>query len=470
MKDHDVIIVGGGSAGYAAARTAREQGADVAIVDRGPLGGLCILRGCMPSKTLLRSSDVMSLMCRAGEFGLSGENPRANLAAIMDRKDRLIREFADYRIQQLREFTLYEDDACFLSPHELRVGDRTLSAASFVIATGSVASHVEIPGLDEAGYLTSDELLDLREQPQSMIVLGGGAVASEMAQFFCRIGTEVTLIQRSPHLLSYEDEDLALPVEARFRNEGMHLYTGTKLQRISSENGVKTAHFSHGTDREEEKTASAEMILQALGRRPNVEHLGLEAAGIDVGNGVTVDAQMRTSQPHIFAIGDVNGLYEIVHIAVEQGEVAGFNAVTDAVTNRGANRSCEERLKTLVVFTDPAVATAGLRETECLSQGIPYLAASYPFDDHGKSMCLGETHGHVKLMCDPTTGELIGSHIVGPEAGELIHQLLAVMYFKGTVHDLLRIPHYHPTLAEIVTYPAAELAERLSRSTPAPSG
>ncbi len=461
MKDHDVIIIGGGSAGYAAARTAREQGADVAIVDHGPLGGLCILRGCMPSKTLLRSSDVMSLMRRAVEFGLAGENPRADLAAIMDRKDRLIREFADYRIQQLRGFTLYEDDACFLSPHELRVGDRTLTASSFVIATGSVTSQVEIPGLDEAGYLTSDELLNLRQQPTSLIVLGGGAVATEMAQFFCRIGTEVTLIQRSPHLLSCEDEDLALPVETRFRDEGMHLYTGTHLQRISSENGIKTAHFTHGTDQGEEKSASAEMILQALGRRPNVDHLGLEAAGVDVDNGVTVDAQMRTNQPHIFAVGDVNGLYEIVHIAVQQGEVAGFNAVTGG----GSNRSCEERLKTLVVFTDPAVATAGLREKECVSRGIPYLAASYPFDDHGKSMCLGETHGHVKLMCDPSTGELIGSHIVGPEAGELIHELLAVMYFKGTVHDLLGIPHYHPTLAEIVTYPAEELAARLGGST-----
>ena len=249
-------------------------------------------------------------------------------------------------------------------------------------------------------------------------------------------------------------------MEARFRDEGMHLYTGTNLQRISSQNGIKTAHFTHGQDQREEKAASAEVILQALGRRPNVEHLGLDAAGVTVGNGVTVDAQMRTSQPHIFAVGDVNGLYEIVHIAVEQGEVAGFNAVTD-----GTARCCGERLKTLVVFTDPSVATAGLREKECTSQGIPYLAASYPFDDHGKSLCLGETHGQVKLMCDPASGELIGSHIVGPEAGELIHELLAVMYFKGTVHDLLRIPHYHPTLAEIVTYPAQELVERLGSST-----
>lgn len=411
----------------------------------------------MPSKTLLRSSDVMSLMRRAGEFGLGGENPSADLSAIMDRKDRLIREFAGYRIQQLREFTLYEDDARFLSPRELRVGERTLTATSFVIATGSVTTSVEIPGLDEAGYVTSDELLDLREQPKSLIVLGGGAVATEMAQFFCRIGTEVTLIQRSAHILSCDDEDMAMPVEARFREEGIQLHTGTSLSAVSIDgDGHRTVHF---TQDGEQKSVSGEMILQALGRRPNVDDLELDAAGVAVGSGVTVDAQMRTSQPHIFAVGDVNGRYEIVHIAVEQGEIAGFNAV-----GGGPARSCDERLKTLVVFTDPAVATAGLREKECISLGIPYLAASFPFDDHGKSQCLGETHGHVKLMCDPVTGELIGSHIVGPEAGELIHELLAVMYFRGTVRDLLRIPHYHPTLAEIITYPAEELVEQLDSS------
>jgi len=457
MNRHDVIVIGGGSAGYAAARTAREQGADVAIVDSGPLGGLCILRGCMPSKTLLRSSDVLSLMRRAAEFGLSCENPRADLAAIMDRKDRLIKEFTDYRVEQLRSFTLYQSSARFVSPHELRVGDQSLSATSFIIATGSVTAQVKIPGLEEVGYVTSDEILFLREQPRSLLVLGGGAVAVEMAQFFCRVGTEVTLIQRSDHILSGEDEDMVVPVEARLREEGMQLYTGTNLQRFSMEGELKTARFTHKAAPGEEQSVSTEMILQALGRRPNIENLGLEAAGVDVDGGITVDAQMRTNQPHIFAIGDVNGLFEIVHVAVQQGEVAGFNAVAG-----GTDHRCDDRLMTLVVFSDPAVATAGLRERECIERGIPYLAASYPFDDHGKSLCLGETHGHVKLMCHPTTGELIGAHIVGPEAGELIHELLAVMYFKGTVHDLLRIPHYHPTLAEILTYPAEELAERIA--------
>jgi pyruvate/2-oxoglutarate dehydrogenase complex dihydrolipoamide dehydrogenase (E3) component len=166
---------------------------------------------------------------------------------------------------------------------------------------------------------------------------------------------------------------------------------------------------------------------------------------------------MRTSQPHIFAVGDVNGEHEIVHIAVQQGEIAGHNAVRGELPPK----RMDTRLSAQVVFTDPAVAGVGRSEKECLAEGIPHLVASYPFEDHGKSMTMGATHGHVKLICDPRSGELLGGHIVGPEAGELIHELIAVMYFRGTVRDMMNIPHYHPTLAEIVTYPAEELAEKL---------
>ena len=219
---HDVVIIGGGSAGYAAARTARDEGADVGIIDHGPLGGLCILRGCMPTKTILRSSDVMSLMNRAEEFGLKPVSAKADLSSIISRKARLIGEFADDRIRALKDsrFTLYEERAAFLSPHEVRAGSHKLTAKAFIISTGSVVSRVPISGLEEAGYLTSDEALELRDVPESMIVLGGGPVALELAQFFQRIGTRVTLIQRSAHVMSQGDEDLARPVETRFREEG----------------------------------------------------------------------------------------------------------------------------------------------------------------------------------------------------------------------------------------------------------
>ncbi|HRC24144.1 MAG TPA: FAD-dependent oxidoreductase, partial [Nitrospira sp.] len=218
-RRHDVVVIGGGSAGYAAARTARDAGADVAIVDQGPLGGLCILRGCMPTKTILRSAEIIALMKRAREFGLSPVTAQADLSAIVDRKNRLVQEFADYRIAALRDprFTLYESRAEFLSPHELRAGDVRIRGGAFVIATGSSAAEVAIPGLDEAGYLTSDEMLDIRRQPASLLVLGGGLVAVEFAQFFARIGTKVTMLQRSTTLLSDMDEDIGQALAAAFQ-------------------------------------------------------------------------------------------------------------------------------------------------------------------------------------------------------------------------------------------------------------
>jgi pyruvate/2-oxoglutarate dehydrogenase complex dihydrolipoamide dehydrogenase (E3) component len=455
--DYDVIVIGGGSGGYAAADTAQSASAKVAIVDPGPLGGLCILRGCMPTKTILRSSDIMALMQRAGEFGLSAAGIQADLAAIIERKNKLIREFADYRIGQLKNprFTLIEDKAAFVSSNEIEAGGQRLSAKSFIIATGSVIDQIPVPGLEETGYLTSDDVLELKDQPESMIVLGAGPVAVELAQFYQRIGTQVTLIQRSPHILSFTDEDLARPVEARLREEGMTLFTGTQLQQVSTEGNQKTVQFLHEG---KEKTVSAECILDALGRRPNTDGLNLDAAGVKMSEGdIGVDCAMQTSQPHIFAVGDVNGLHEVVHIAIQQGEIAGWNATHLDQTPR----EVDERLTTNVVFTDPQVASVGLTEKDCRKKKIEYLAASYPFDDHGKSLILGETHGHVKLLCDPNSGEILGGHITGPEGGELIHQLIAVMYYKGTVKDLLTMPHYHPTLSEILTYPAEELTGKI---------
>ncbi|MFA6108940.1 MAG: NAD(P)/FAD-dependent oxidoreductase [Candidatus Latescibacterota bacterium] len=454
---HQIVVIGGGSAGYAAARTARDAGAEVAIVDCGPLGGLCILRGCMPTKTILASAAVMARMRRGPEFGLLPVEPRADLAAIISRKDRLVREFAEYRIEQLRDprFTLYEEPAAFLSPNSLQVGSRVVEADRFVIATGSVPHLLAVPGLSETGYLTSDEALELRRQPASMLVLGGGPVALELAQFFQRLGTRVTLVQRSPHVLSHEDEDLAVPLEEALRAEGMEVLTGTRLLGFSREEGLAVVRLIH---RDREVVLRAETVLQAAGRRPDLDGLNLVASGVAVEEGrVLVDAEMRTSQPHIFAVGDVNGLHEIVHIAILQGEVAGHNA---ALPDRPP-KAVDDRLNARVTFTDPQVASVGLSERACRERGEPYLAASYPFADHGKAICLGETHGQVKLLCRPGTGELIGGHIVGPEAGELLHELIAVMHFHGTVHDLLAMPHYHPTLAEILTYPAEELAGHL---------
>ena len=455
--DFDVAIIGGGSAGYAAASSAQSLGAQVAIIDPGPLGGLCILKGCMPTKAILRSSDIMALMGRAKEFGIQSVEAKAQLSAINDRKNKLIKEFADYRIEQLNSprFTLIEEQAQFISPYEIKIGNKFLKARSFIIATGSVIANYPILGLEETGFVTSDDVLKMREAPDSIIVLGAGAVAVELAQFLLRIGVKVTLLQRSQHILSKGDEDLARPVESRFREEGMNLYTSTKILRAEKTLEGSVIYFKHEG---KEKKVCARYILQALGRRPNIDSLHLDLAKVEIQKScIPVDSKMKTNQPHIFAVGDVNGIHEVVHIAIQQGEIAGYNAI-----NTANEKEVDNRLKASVVFTDPGVASVGLSEKECQANNIPYLTASYSFDDHGKSMCLGETYGHVKLLCHPASGEVLSGHIVGPEAGELIHEIITLMHFRGTVKDMLEIPHYHPTLAEILTYPAEELLDKLS--------
>ena len=456
-KTHDVIVIGGGSAGYAAARTARDAGADVAIVDQGPLGGLCILRGCMPTKAILRSAAVAALLRRAKEFGLSPVSAHADLSAIVDRKDRLVREFADYRIQQLRDprLTLYQSQAVFRSPHEISVGDTVLSASSFIVATGSRPSEAPIPGLDQAGYFTSDTILDLRTQPGSLIVLGGGAVALELGQFFARLGTKVTILQRGCTLLSGMDEDIGRALEAALIDEGLEVVTGVQLLRATRDTaGMAVWAMKDGRER----SYVGQEILQALGRQPNIEGLRLDLAEVTVDDGrIVVDGAMRTSQTHIYAVGDVNDVTPIVHLAIQQGEIAAYNATH---ADRPA-KTIDHRLDTEVVFTDPQVAVLGLNEVRAKADKIPYLTASYPFDDHGKALCLGAPQGFVKLLAAPQTGEILGAQIVGAEAGELIHELIAVMYYHGTAVDLLHMPHYHPTLAEIVTYPAESIVGRL---------
>jgi pyruvate/2-oxoglutarate dehydrogenase complex dihydrolipoamide dehydrogenase (E3) component len=456
-RRHDVVVIGGGSAGYAAARTARDAGADVAIVDHGPLGGLCILRGCMPTKAMLRSSEVAALLRRAKTFGLFETPFQADLSAIVDRKDRLVREFADHRIHQLRDprFTLYEARATFRSPHEIAVKGAIISSRSFILATGSRPNDVALPGLAESGFHTSDTILDVRRQPASMVVLGGGPVALEIGQFFARIGTRVTILQRGRTLMSEMDEDVGQAIASAFVEEGIDVETGAEILRVEVVGREKKVWIKQaGQDR----LVTSEEILYALGRRPNIDGLGLREAGVAVDEGrIKINGAMQTSQPHIFAVGDVNDLNPIVHLAIQQGEIAGYNATHP----NKPFKTLDHRLDTEIVFTEPQVAVVGLSERACLAQGVPYVSSSYPFADHGKSLCRGDLHGFVKLLAAPDSGRVLGAQIVGPEAGELIHELIAVMHFHGTVMDLLRMPHYHPTLAEIVTFPAEALAEQV---------
>ena len=458
--DYDLAVIGGGSGGYAAARTAASAGLKAVVLEGGEeVGGLCILRGCMPTKALLYAAEIMHLASHTEPWGIRTENVRFDFARVMARKNALIKDFADYRVQQLAhgKFKFLRALARFTDPHTLELSTgASLTAANFVIATGSVVAPPPLPQLQDAGYLTSDTALSLTRLPKSLIVLGGGAVAVELAQFFARFGVRVTLIQRSTHVLRAFDDDATAELEKVFRREGIDLYTGSKLLDARRVEGGKEIAFEHGG---QTVRVRAEEILFALGRVPNIASLGLAGIGVRVEDGrIATNAQMQTSLQHIYAAGDCTGRHEIVHIAIQQGEVAAHN-----VTHPDQMRQVDYRLLTEVVFTEPQIAVVGLTEKGARAANRPYLAASYPFNDHGKSLIMEAKDGFVKLLADPATGEIIGGCCVGPIGGELIHEIVAAMHKRMTVHELAAMPHYHPTLAEIWTYPAEELAEKCGR-------
>jgi pyruvate/2-oxoglutarate dehydrogenase complex dihydrolipoamide dehydrogenase (E3) component len=456
--DHDVVILGGGSAGYAAARTAAGAGLKTAVIEGGEeVGGLCILRGCMPTKALLYAAEVLHLAGHAGPWGIRAGKVGFDFKKVMARKNALIKGFADYRRQQLAggKFKFIRAQARFLDPHTVKLSNgKTLTAAHFIITTGSAVAPPPLPQLREAGYLTSDDALKLKRLPKSLLVAGGGAIACEFAQFFARFGVKVTLIQRSEHILREFDTDAAVEIEKVFRREGIEVFTNTKLTDAKRDGHLKTVAFQH---QGEIVSVSGGDILFALGRVPNTASLGLDRAGVATERGrIVANEFMQTSAPHIYAAGDCTGPHEIVHLAVQQGEMAAHN-----IAQPRRRRKMDYRLLISVVFTEPQVAFVGLTEKEAQARGIPHLAANYPFNDHGKSLIMEAGDGFVKLLADPKSGGILGGACVGPAGGELIHEIVAAMAKRMTVHELAVMPHYHPTLAEIWTYPAEELAAQI---------
>jgi dihydrolipoamide dehydrogenase len=464
--EYDVAVIGGGSAGYAAARTAAALGAKTVVIEGGKeVGGLCILRGCMPSKAYLESAHRWHDIGRAREFGLVVKPVKVEMKCIQARKQHLIGEFAAYRRKQLSKgkFTFVRGLASFLDAQTLLINrgnkHELLTASTFIVATGSVITRVPVPGLWETGCLTSDTALELEKIPKRLAVLGGGVIAVELGQFFARVGAKTTILQRSKRIVRNYDPDVSAEIERAFKAEGIDVRTGVKLLEVKKTGEGKKILFQRGTKKEE---IVVDEILYALGREPAIKGLNLEAAGIALEEGrLRVNETMATMVPNIFAVGDTVGPHEVVHIAIQQGEIAARNAVDHLRGDHEIPEKIDYRLKTLVTFTDPEIASVGLNETEATEKGIDFLSAKYPFSDHGKAMIGGHEFGFVKILAEKSRGEIIGAEIIGPHASDLIHELIAVMRYRGTVQELAVMPHYHPTLAEIVTYPAEELAEKL---------
>jgi mercuric reductase len=449
----DLLILGSGSTAFAAAIRAADLGARVAMVERRTLGGTCANRGCLPSKNLIEAARIVHEAAHPRYAGLSPAATGIDFGALVAQKDDVVREYRARKYASvaggLTDLELLEGDAAFVDPHTVRVGGRQVTGDRILVATGSRPTIPTIPGLADVPYLTSD-LLDadevgrLTELPSSIAVLGGGYIAVELAQMFSRLGSRVTIVARSGLLSGYEP-DLGRTLAEVFTAEGIEILAGSRVDHVRGDaNGVEVLIEQAGAGR----VVRADRLLVATGRTPNTNTLGLERAGIAVdGDGfVTVNAQLGTSQAHVWAAGDVIGRQHRSQMATpvgaRQGRIVADNAFADA------GRAFDGAVIPRAIFTDPPIAVVGETEAEVRARHYPAVAATTPLLYVPRAGAVHRTTGLVKFIASTIDERVLGVHVIGESAPEIIHEAAMAMKFKAGLPDFIDLIHVYPTMSE----------------------
>jgi pyruvate/2-oxoglutarate dehydrogenase complex dihydrolipoamide dehydrogenase (E3) component len=465
-RRYNLVVLGGGTAGLVTAAGAAGLGARVALVERDRLGGDCLNVGCVPSKALLRSATLLADTRRAAAFGVaSGAAPRANFAAVMERVRRIRADLsANDSVERLRGLgvDVFLGEGRFTAPSALEVDGRRLEFKRAVLATGGRPAAPPIEGLSEAGYLTNETVFSLTEPPRRLAVIGAGPIGCELAQAFCRLGSEVLLFDVLPQVLGREDADAAEIVRRVLERDGTRLLLASRIHRIERSSSAKTLHFSiAGRDEQ----ASVDEILIGAGRAPNVEGIGLERVGVefDVERGVRVDDRLRTTNPRIFAAGDVCLDAKFTHAADFAARVVLQNALFLG----------RKRFSTLTIpactYTDPEVAQVGLSEREAATRGIPVDAFRRRLGDVDRAVIDGEDEGFVKILVGKGTDRIVGGTIVARHAGDLIGEITLAMAAGVGLARLASVVHPYPTRAEALrqlgdAYNRTRLTPRVQRA------
>lgn len=452
-QEFDVVVIGGGSGGYAAAKMAVSKGLTVAVVEKAQeLGGLCILRGCMPTKALLETSNRLRAIREAGEFGIEVEEPRFDLDALRERKSKLVNGFQEWRVKGLQkgDFELIRGQARFLDAHHIEVNDLKIKGKSFVIATGSDEKVPPIQGLAKTPFWTSDEVVDLPSVPERVVVVGTGAVGMESAHLFQGLGSQVSIISRSRPLVSSVEPEISEAMEKRCADLGIEVVFENGLQSVKYEESIFSLTLADGS------VLQAEGLVVATGRKPMLDGLALEKAGFSEGvRSIEINEHCQTEVPHIYAVGDCASPLAVVHLAVMQGEVASAN-IARQLAGESLAETWDLDLKMFGIFTDPEIVQVGLTSEEVRERGIEAATVAYRFDDQGKGEIVGEKHGLVMMVADQKTGRILGASGMGPHVIDYAHTITVALHQKLTVAEFLKIPSYHPTLGEIWTYAAEE--------------
>lgn len=446
----DVAVVGGGPGGYVAALEAARLGACTVLVEKDAVGGTCLNRGCIPTKALISSAQAYRTIKNASDFGCSAEGVRADLEKIMQRKNEAVARLTDgvrfllksagvRTVAGTAELTGGTGIAVHSGGDSLRIRARDI-----LLATGSGPATLNVPGADLPGVLSSDRALTLSQMPASLTVIGGGVIGMEFACLFAAFGVQVSVVEYFSECLSNFDSDVCAYVARYAKQQGIALFRGAKVTRISEKNDGCEVAFEGKNGAEQ--TVCSQNVLMAVGRTPYAEGLCLEKAGVERnanGRGIRTDGRMRTSAPHIYAAGDVTGRTMLAHAASRQGIVAVRNML-------GRDCEMEESAVPSAVFTDPEVAQVGLTEKSAKSQGRQVKISKYQFAANGRAVASGDPRGFVKLIADPDTGLLLGGSIVGLHASELIAEVALAVSNRLTAEQVAETVHAHPTAAEAV--------------------
>ena len=449
-----IAVLGSGPGGYVAAIKAAQLGAEVTIVEEGEVGGTCLNWGCIPTKTLTATAEVLAAARSLDAFGVELQGRVSpNLAKIMERKTRVVSTLTK-GIQGLfknRGITLKRGRGVLASNREIDVtspdGAREkITADSIIIATGSRPAEIPSIPFDGNHVISSTEALEIREVPRHLLIVGAGVIGCEFACIYRELGSEVTIIEALPRAVATEDEEISGILEKELKKKKIRLLTGTRIEGVSVRDGAAYAQLSDGGE------LSGDQVLVSVGRALNTENIGIEHLGMKKGDRgeILVDGKMETNVPGIFAIGDVTGGMLLAHKASAEGIVAAKNIM-------GIPCSMDHQIIPSAIFTSPEIASVGLREHQAAERGISFRKGVFPFRALGRAHAMGEISGIVKVLSDASTGRIIGAHIIGPHASDLIHEAAVAMKAGMSAHDLAGTIHAHPTLSEALMEAAEDV-------------
>lgn len=444
--DHNLIVIGAGSAGLVSAYIAAAVNAKVTLIEKNKMGGDCLNYGCVPSKALIRSAKFLSHIKRSKEFGIHTANADFNFSEIMDRVHHVIKTIEPHdSIERYTELgvNVVHGEAKLLSPWIVEVNDKILSTKNIIIATGGSPFIPPIKGLEQIDYLTSDNIWELRELPKRLLVLGGGPIGCELTQCFARFGSHVTQVEMQSRLLMKEDPDVSNTLHQQFIKEDIDVRLNHKAIEIKKTNNEYTLTCEHNNELVD---IHFDKILVAVGRKPNTSGFGLKDIGIEKNkNGtIKVDQFLRTNHKNIFACGDVAGPYQFTHTASHQAWYCAVNSLF----GRFKKFKVDYTVIPWATFTEPEIARVGLNQLEAKEKAIPYEVTRYGIDDLDRAIADSEAHGFIEVLTVPKKDTILGVTIMGEHAGDLIAEYVAAMKHKYGLNKILSTIHIYPTLAE----------------------